>query len=87
MRCVHSTGVGIYPWGAILNHSCTPNVMQSFSGSRIVFRALQQIPPGTEATIAYIELAATRAERRATLKANYYFDIDAGQVSSHTSLL
>ena len=73
-------GVGIYPLGAMLNHSCTPNAMQSFSGSRIVFRAVQHIPSGAEATIAYVELAATRAERRAMLKANYFFDIDADQV-------
>ncbi|CAL8470855.1 g10397 [Coccomyxa elongata] len=72
-------GVGIFPLGAMLNHSCTPNTMQSFTGSRIVFRAVQHIPAGAEATIAYVELAATRAERRAMLKANYFFDIDANQ--------
>ncbi|EIE20303.1 hypothetical protein COCSUDRAFT_48675 [Coccomyxa subellipsoidea C-169] len=72
-------GVGIYPQGAMLNHSCTPNTMQSFHGSRIVFRAVQHIPAGAEATIAYVELAATRAERSAALRANYFFDIDAGK--------
>lgn len=45
-----------------------------------MFRAVQHIPAGVEATIAYVELAATRAERRAMLKANYFFDIDANQV-------
>ncbi len=64
----------------MLNHSCTPNTMQSFHGSRIVFRAVQHIPAGAEATIAYVELAATRAERSAALRANYFFDIDAGKV-------
>lgn len=77
---ISGAGVGIYPLGAMLNHSCTPNTMQSFSGSRIVFRAVQHIPAGAEATIAYVELAATRAERRAMLKANYFFDIDGHQV-------
>jgi SET and MYND domain-containing protein len=66
----------------MINHSCTPNTMQSFCGARIVFRAVQRIPAGAEATIAYIELAATRAERRAALKDNYFFDIDAGQMAS-----
>ena len=113
-------GVGLYPRGAMLNHSCTPNAMQSFCGSRIVFRAItdilqarpapaqsilespgksavrsnasaaksrQCVEPiyswqGVEATIAYTELAATRAERRAALLTNYHFDIDAGQVRS-----
>ena len=32
-------GVGLYPLGALLNHSCKPNCMQSFGpGGRIEFR-------------------------------------------------
>ena len=77
---VNGTGVGVYPVGAMLNHSCTPNVMQSFAGRRIIFRAIAPIAAGQEATISYVELSATRAERRATLLAGYCFDIDAGRV-------
>ena len=69
-------GVGLFPTGALVNHSCTPNAMQSFSQQRIIFRALQPIPAGTEITISYIELAATRSERRQQLLDQYYFDID-----------
>jgi hypothetical protein len=74
------TGIGIYPQGAMLNHSCNPNTMQCFDGKRILFRAVMNIPAGTEAAIAYVELAATRPERRHMLKTNYCFDIDQGQV-------
>ena len=133
---IPSTGIGLFLRGAMLNHSCTPNAVQSFSGRRIVFRAVSPIPKvtpalsshaamslsfsarlwlataspfgateavrnvqpetglhlspgpqlvpgackGAEATIAYVELAATREERRAELLASYHFDIDAGQV-------
>ncbi len=77
---VNDTGVGLYPVGAMLNHSCVPNVMQSFAGRRIIFRAIAPIAAGQEATISYVELSATRAERRATLLAGYCFDIDAGKV-------
>ena len=73
-------GVGLYPVGAMLNHSCTPNAMQSFAGRRIIFRAMQPIAAGQEATISYVELSATRAERRAALLAGYCFDIDAKMV-------
>ena len=64
----------------MLNHSCTPNAFQSFAGKRIVFRAIQPIAAGHEATISYVEIAATRAERRAALQDGYCFDIDAGKV-------
>ena len=40
-------------------------------------RALRDIAPGEEVVIAYVELAATRWERRAALLRQYYFDIDA----------
>lgn len=75
-------GVGLFPTGALINHSCTPNAMQSFSQQRVTFTALQPIPPGTEITISYIELAATRAERRRQLLDQYYFDIDQGLQAS-----
>jgi SET and MYND domain-containing protein len=31
-------GVGLYPLGALINHSCRPNCAQSFQGPAIVFR-------------------------------------------------
>lgn len=78
-------GVGLFPRGALINHSCTPNAMQSFSQQRVTFTALQPIAPGTEITISYIELAATRAERRRQLLDQYYFDIDHGLQASSSS--
>lgn len=67
----------------MLNHSCMPNAMQSFAGRRIIFRAIQPIAAGQEATISYVELSATRAERRTALLAGYCFDIDADMVCKH----
>ena len=55
--------------------------MQTFQGQHICFQALQPIQEGTEVTISYIELAATRAERRQQLMEQYYFDIDAHLVA------
>lgn len=59
--------------------------MQTFEGQQICFRALQPIEEGSEVTISYIELAATRAERRQQLLQQYYFDIDAHMVSTVTA--
>lgn len=69
-------GVGLFPTGALINHSCTPNAMQSFRQQQVTFKALQPIVPGAEITISYIELAATHAERRQQLSEQYYFDIN-----------
>ena len=69
-------GVGLYPLGALINHSSTPNAMQTFEGRQICFKALQPLQKGSEVTISYIELAATRAEQRQQLLEQYYFDID-----------
>ncbi|KAF8067415.1 CKB4 [Scenedesmus sp. PABB004] len=105
-------GVGLYPLGALVNHSCTPNCAQSFEGPDIVFkcakrratgalpppprrprattraaprraaghrprRTLRCVPAGEQLSISYVELAAPRQERRRTLLAQYFFDIDA----------
>ena len=74
---MHCAGVGLFPIGALINHSCSPDAMQSFQGQQVTFTALQDIAPGAEITISYIELAATRAERRQQLLEQYYFDIDS----------
>eukprot|EP00873_Tetraselmis_striata_P002751 jgi/Tetstr1/423015/TSEL_013790.t1 len=69
-------GVGLYLTAAMANHSCQPNCAQTFDGKRLLLRALNPIRAGEEVTISYIELAATRQERRASLLQQYYFDLD-----------
>ena len=74
---LNPVGVGCYPVASMMNHSCTPNCAQTFVGKRLVVRCLRDIAPGEELTIAYVELGAPRAERSASLRAHYHFDIDA----------
>jgi SET and MYND domain-containing protein len=50
--------------------------VQSFDGSQLTLRALRPLSEGEEVTIAYIEMAATRQERRSSLLESYFFDID-----------
>lgn len=54
----------------------TPTTTQIFSGSAIGFYAIRPIATGEEITISYVELAATRQERRRALLSHYFFDID-----------
>lgn len=85
--CVPRAGVGLYPKGALVNHSSAPNAMQTFQGQQICFKALQPIQEGSEVTISYVELAATRAEQQQQLLEQYYFDIDASfNVRDHSCL-
>ena len=74
------SGIGIYPVGALLNHSEKPNAVPTFQGPKLTFRAISSIPNGAEITVSYIELAAPRHERRHALAWNYFFDIDAPEV-------
>jgi SET and MYND domain-containing protein len=69
-------GVGVFPTAAAMNHACAPNCAQSFRGKTLTVRCLRDVHPEEELTIAYVELAVTRAERRAELMKQYAFDID-----------
>lgn len=69
-------GIGLYPNAATMNHSCVPNCCSSFKGNELIIRTLRPVEPDEELTIAYVELSATRAERRAELLKHYKFDLD-----------
>ena len=59
-----------------VDHACAPNCAQSFRGKTLTVRCLRDVRAEEELTIAYVELAVTRAERRAQLMKQYLFDID-----------
>ena len=83
-------GVGVFPSAAAMNHACAPNCAQSFRGKTLTVRCLRDVRAEEELTITYVELAVTRAERRAELMKQYLFDIDdedgaAEKASKHFS--
>jgi len=60
-----SVGSGCYPLGAILNHSCEPNCVLSFSLStehRQVIRVIKDVRAGEELCHAYIDIAKPTPE-------------------------
>lgn len=68
-------GAGLYPLAALVNHSCAPNCVQSFtSGGVIEMRAMRALGEGEEVTMSYVDLAQPLKERRAELLSRYCFE-------------
>lgn len=80
---LNAIGVGVYPAAAMVNHGDAPTAAQSFKGRKIVLRATRDLKRGDEVTMAYVELLATRQERRAALHAGYNFDLDGTEMATY----
>eukprot|EP00052_Salpingoeca_macrocollata_P025145 m.228472 g.228472 ORF g.228472 m.228472 type:complete len:481 (+) comp22386_c0_seq15:1901-3343(+) len=67
-------GAGVYPAGALLNHSCLGNcVMQYEHGQVQVVRCIQPVAQGEELCHSYVDQASTRTDRLAKLQLQYGF--------------
>lgn len=77
---LRAIGVGLYPTGALINHSRGFNAVQSFQGPKVRFVAVRDVLPGEEITISYMDLKCTRPDRRLFLQRHYHFDIDDGSM-------
>ncbi|KAI1301255.1 SET and MYND domain-containing protein 4 [Halotydeus destructor] len=69
-------GVAIYPNISFLNHSCQPNVVPIFEGSKLTLQASRTIKMGEEISFCYGPSVATMTskDRMAHLKKQYFFD-------------
>ncbi|KAI7897657.1 uncharacterized protein BX663DRAFT_533712 [Cokeromyces recurvatus] len=67
-------GEGTYPIASLFNHSCHPNAVVMFEGALACIRAIEDIQPGTEITIPYIDPAHSRKYRQTLLHQKYFFD-------------
>ncbi|KAF9135881.1 SET and MYND domain-containing protein 3 [Mortierella sp. 14UC] len=56
-----------------MNHSCLPNCVYTFKGSRVECRVIRDIRPGEELTISYIDQIGMTQERQKQLKEQYHF--------------
>ncbi|KAJ8680868.1 hypothetical protein QAD02_016655 [Eretmocerus hayati] len=72
---MNSVGVGIYLGPSIIDHSCKPNCVAIFEGTRISIRALVDMPQLDWANIriSYIDVLNTTNIRRSELQSSYYF--------------
>ena len=74
-------GAGVFPAGAMVNHSCDANCVVTYAfaeGQRPVqqFRCSRAVAPHEELTHCYLDLASTAASRRKDLSLQYMFTCD-----------
>lgn len=72
---MNSIGTGIYLGVSVTDHSCIPNAVVTFEGTRLNLRLTEDIPclDWSKIFISYVDLLNTPEDRRNDLKANYYF--------------
>ncbi|CAK1553964.1 unnamed protein product [Leptosia nina] len=65
----------IYPSAAMMNHSCDPNIINTFYRNRLIIRCSRELSPGAQVFNCYGPHRAreTTAQRRAQLRAQYMF--------------
>jgi hypothetical protein len=79
-------GLGLYPFGALMNHSCAPTVHLSYArGGAQAVRALAPLAAGDELTHAYVDVALPRPARAAELRERYGFDCGCGACAAEAA--
>ncbi|KAK8113834.1 hypothetical protein PG999_005903 [Apiospora kogelbergensis] len=73
------TGTAIDVVGAIMNHSCDPNVLISFHGNELRVRALRAVEAGEELAHCYTDVQSDVLLRRKLLQAEYFFPCTCGR--------
>lgn len=72
---MQSIGSGIYLAASVIDHSCAPNAVAVFEGTKIVIRTLKNLPTvdWLKVYISYIDLLNTPEKRQKELQSTYYF--------------
>ncbi|XP_028981502.1 N-lysine methyltransferase SMYD2-A [Esox lucius] len=66
-------GSAVFPDVALMNHSCSPNVIVTYKGTVAEVRAVQDIQPGDEIFNSYIDLLYPTDDRNDRLRESYFF--------------
>ena len=82
--CVFAKAV--YLTASLFNHSCSPNCVAIFEGTRVSVRVIQPISEGVEVCISYIDQALPLDTRAEELWAKWRFVCDCPRCSSVNSL-
>ena len=67
-------GAGCYPRTALINHSCKPNAVLSYEGSRVRVRTIREIQAEEEVLVSYVDLCQPTEVRKERLRYGYGFE-------------
>lgn len=79
-------GEGTYPVASLFNHSCRPNAAVIFDGALLTIKAIDDIQLGQEITIAYVDIAHSRTQRKRMLRDKYFFDCTCERCTDGTCI-
>uniref|UniRef100_A0A4W6D4K0 [histone H3]-lysine(4) N-trimethyltransferase n=1 Tax=Lates calcarifer TaxID=8187 RepID=A0A4W6D4K0_LATCA len=79
-------GTAVYPDVALINHSCLPSVIVTYNGTSAEVRAVQDMKPGDEVLISYIDLLYPTDDRNNRLRESYYFTCDCQECKSKSKV-
>jgi RNase P subunit RPR2 len=68
-----SIAYGVFPAMAYFNHSCSPNCELIEKDQKIYIYAVDEILPGTELTISYVDLDSNNERRKHSLQGSFLF--------------
>ncbi|KAG7465642.1 hypothetical protein MATL_G00155680 [Megalops atlanticus] len=77
-------GSAVFPDVALMNHSCSPNVIVTYKGTVAEVRAVQDIHPGEEIFSSYIDLLYPTEDRNERLIDSYFFTCDCKECSTRS---
>ncbi|XP_072217900.1 N-lysine methyltransferase SMYD2-like [Leuresthes tenuis] len=75
-------GTAVYPDVALINHSCLPSVIVTYNGTSAEVRAVQDMKPGDELLISYIDLLYPTDDRNNRLREYYYFTCECPECTN-----
>ncbi|KAG7242927.1 hypothetical protein INR49_017617 [Caranx melampygus] len=67
---------------ALINHSCLPSVIVTYTGMSAEVRAVQDMKPGDEVLISYIDLLYPTDDRNNRLRESYFFTCECQECKS-----
>ena len=70
---------GMFPRGAILNHSCDPNCIMTYEGSKQIITTIWPVGEGEELFHSYTDMCQPTAVRQESFLKTYGFQCDCGR--------
>nr|QDF21442.1 histone-lysine N-methyltransferase SMYD3 [Brachionus koreanus] len=80
-------GSGLYLSVSSIDHSCQPNSVVTFNGSKIFVKAIRDFRPDEKPSISYIDILMPKNFRQKYLQKNYYFFCKCERCSSESDFV